>query len=102
MLKVRNDLCIGCGLCAESCPQWAISLRSGQARINQVKCNQCGLCLNVCPQRAIVELTPVLKEDLVNTVGLLKQKADDLIGRLEKLRPVSGTKTIIRGGHNDK
>jgi len=86
MLKIRNDLCVGCGLCAESCPRQAISIIYGQAEINQGRCNQCHLCLGVCPQGAIVELAPVSEKDLANTVGSLKQKANDLVGHIEKLR----------------
>jgi len=92
MLQVRKDLCVGCGLCLESCPRGAISLKFGQARIDRVKCNRCGLCLNVCPQGAIVEFAPVSQADLATAVGSLKLKADDLVERIEKLRLLSGKK----------
>ena len=92
ILKIRKDSCVGCGLCAESCPRQAISIIYGQAEINQGRCNHCHLCLGVCPQGAIVELAPVLEEELTNTVSSLKQKTDDLIRRIEKIRPVSSTK----------
>ena len=55
-MRVRKDLCVGCGLCTESCPRGAISLQFGQARIYQERCNHCGFCLDACPQGAIVEL----------------------------------------------
>ncbi len=51
MLRVIRDLCRGCGLCVESCPQQAISIVSTTAHINQDRCNQCRLCLEVCPPR---------------------------------------------------
>lgn len=86
MLRIRKDLCLGCGLCAESCPQQAISIISGQAEIHQIRCNQCGLCLEVCPQGAIAELVPVSEVELATTVHSLKQKADDLVRRIERLR----------------
>jgi ferredoxin len=35
MLKVRRDLCLGCGLCVESCPQQAIAIAIATANINQ-------------------------------------------------------------------
>lgn len=85
MLRIRKDLCLGCGLCSESCPRQAISVVSGQAVINQIRCNQCGLCLEVCPQGAIVELAPVSEAELATTVRSLKQKADDLVRRIERL-----------------
>ena len=86
MLRVRKDLCFGCGLCSESCLRQAISVVSGQAEINQIRCNQCRLCLEVCPQGAIVELAPVSEAELATTVGSLRQKADDLVRRIERLR----------------
>jgi len=86
MLLVRKDLCLGCGLCVESCPRQAISIVLDQAEINQDRCNQCGVCLDICPQGAIVEVTPVSSKELENTVGTLKQRTDDLIQRIEKLQ----------------
>ncbi|MFC1934109.1 DUF362 domain-containing protein [Chloroflexota bacterium] len=86
MLRVRKDLCFGCGLCVESCPRQAISIVSTTAEIHQSRCNQCRLCLEVCPQGAIVEIAPVLEADLATTDGSLMQKADDLMRRIEKLR----------------
>ena len=86
MLQVRKDLCLGCGLCAESCPQQAIWLPWGQAEINQSQCNQCCLCIEVCPQGAIIQMVPVSKNELETTVISLKQRTSDLIGRIEKLK----------------
>jgi len=89
VLQVKKDLCVGCRFCIENCPQEAVSVQFGKAWIDQKRCNRCGICLDVCPQGAIVELAPVSEEELTITVGSLKQKADDLIRRIEKLRPVS-------------
>jgi len=86
MLRIRKDLCLGCGLCLESCLRQAISVVSGQAEINQSRCNQCRLCLEVCPQGAIAELAPVSEAELTTTVASLRQKADDLVRRIERLR----------------
>jgi ferredoxin len=90
MLQVRKDLCLGCGLCAESCPRQAISLPSGQAQIDQSRCNHCGICLDVCPNGAIIELTPVSADELRATVTALQDKLNDIITRIEKLRSSKG------------
>jgi ferredoxin len=88
MLNVRKDLCIGCGLCIDSCPRQAITMADGQARINQDRCNQCHLCSGLCPQGAIVEVVPVSQEELANTVDSFKKKTDELIRRIKKLEPL--------------
>jgi ferredoxin len=86
MLRVRNDLCRGCGLCVESCPQQAISFVSGMALIIQERCNQCHRCVEVCPQGAIMEMAPVSGGELQATVNGLKDKTEDIIARIEKLK----------------
>jgi ferredoxin len=86
VLQIRKDLCLGCGLCASSCPQQAISLLSGQAEIDNNRCNHCGLCLGVCPRGAIIERTPISVNELQTTVASLKQRTNDLVSRIEKLK----------------
>jgi ferredoxin len=84
--RVNVNLCVGCGLCAESCPRGAMSLQFGQARIDWEKCNRCGLCLDVCPQGAIVEMVPLSKDKLEATVSSLIHQANELIERIEHLK----------------
>jgi ferredoxin len=86
MLKVRRALCLGCGLCAQTCPTGAISLRWNNAEIDQSRCNQCRLCLDFCPQGAIIDLIPASKDELQATVSSLKGKTSDLIERIESLK----------------
>lgn len=86
MLQIRKDLCLGCGLCAQYCPQEAIWLPKEQAEIDQNRCNLCRLCLEVCPQGAIVETVPVSRDELQTMVIALKQRAIALTERIERLR----------------
>ena len=86
MLKVREALCSGCGLCAQTCPTGAISLIGSIARIDQERCNHCLLCQQECPQLAIVEMLPVSDKELVATVSGLRERTDSLLERIERLK----------------
>jgi len=60
MLNIRNEFCIGCGICTKACPTGAISVKAGKAQINQSVCIQCYRCANACPRGAIKEEIPFL------------------------------------------
>jgi len=43
------DWCQGCGRCAVTCPQGALRLENGAARVDLSACVLCGYCGRVCP-----------------------------------------------------
>ena len=45
--------CLGYGDCAVVCPQNAISIENGVARVNSRKCIGCGICARACPNSII-------------------------------------------------
>lgn len=51
---IRDDICVGCGMCAKSCPAKAIR---GEAKkphhIDPAACIKCGACFDVCKFKAV-------------------------------------------------
>jgi ferredoxin len=50
--KVNVDECVGCGACADVCPQEAI-LVDDVAVVNEAECVDCAACADECPNNAI-------------------------------------------------
>ena len=51
--KIRKYDCVGCGRCAESCPQHTIQIREGKAVIDYKNCIRCFCCHEMCPKHVI-------------------------------------------------
>ena len=64
--------CRGCTTCIKNCPTEAIRVRSGKAKILNVRCIDCGKCIRVCPHRAIKSISDDLSklEDFEYRVAL--------------------------------
>ena len=57
---IDKERCDGCGACVEACPNSAIYLAAGMAKIDEELCTSCEVCVSLCPAEAIkVEYAPV-------------------------------------------
>ncbi|UTB31886.1 MAG: 4Fe-4S binding protein [Methanobacterium sp. ERen5] len=54
VIRINEDKCIGCGDCIPGCPEGALQVVDGKARlISDLFCDGLGACIGTCPQDAI-------------------------------------------------
>ena len=54
IIKVDEEKCNGCGLCIPSCPEGALQIIDGKARlVSDLMCDGLGACIGECPEGAI-------------------------------------------------
>ncbi|WP_418791830.1 ATP-binding protein [Phosphitispora sp. TUW77] len=54
IIKIDEDKCTGCGLCADACHEGAIGMENGKAKLlRDDYCDGLGDCLPICPTEAI-------------------------------------------------
>lgn len=52
MLKINEELCIGCGVCEDSCPFGSIEMADGLPVVGE-SCTLCGACVEACEVEAL-------------------------------------------------
>ncbi len=54
IIRIDEEKCDGCGLCANACVEGAIQIIGGKAKlVSEVYCDGLGACIGECPQGAI-------------------------------------------------
>jgi NAD-dependent dihydropyrimidine dehydrogenase PreA subunit len=54
IIRIDENLCNGCGLCIPECPEGALQIIDGKARlVKESLCDGLGACIGHCPQGAI-------------------------------------------------
>ena len=51
--QLNEELCVGCGKCAESCPAHIIKIENKKAKFKKKGCISCFCCQEMCPMKAI-------------------------------------------------
>ncbi len=65
IIRIDEEKCNGCGLCIPGCPEGALRIVDGKARlVGDVYCDGLGACLGHCPENAIM-MTNYTDEQLI-------------------------------------
>ncbi len=51
---VLNEKCTACMTCTKFCPDGAIKIVNGKAKIDYDYCKGCGICALECPAKAVI------------------------------------------------
>jgi ferredoxin len=93
IIEIDEDKCTGCGQCVVNCPEGALEIIEGKARVvNEHFCDGLGACIGECPEGAlqIVErAAPVFDEAAVLEHSTQRKAA--ILKALPKLRVESAT-----------
>ncbi len=89
VIKIDESLCDGCGLCLPKCPEGALKVIDGKARlVSDLFCDGLGACLGHCPRGAIsVEIRDAGSYDERQVMGnIVKQGPATIRAHLNHLR----------------
>lgn len=89
IIKIDVEKCTGCGACAEGCPEGAIQIIDGKARlVSELLCDGLGACIGDCPEDAIIKEKRVAEpyDEKKVMSNIVKQGRNTIIAHLKHLR----------------
>ncbi|MEI8352501.1 MAG: 4Fe-4S binding protein [bacterium] len=99
IIRIDDTACTGCGLCIPNCPEGAIQLIDGKARlISDLFCDGLGACLGTCPEGAITieerEAEPYSEATVMKNI--IKAGPNTIKAHLEHLRDHGQTEFLMQ------
>ena len=95
IISIDDNKCTGCGECIPDCPEGAIQLIDGKARlISDLFCDGLGACIGTCPQGAIsvIEREAEAYDEKTVMENIVRQGAPVIKAHLEHLAGHGQTK----------
>lgn len=89
IITIQEDKCTGCGLCIPDCPEGALQVIDGKARlVSDLLCDGLGACLGTCPEGALLieERDAEVYDEKRVLENIVKQGEGVLKAHLEHLR----------------
>ena len=89
IIKIDEDKCNGCGLCIPGCPEGALQIIDGKARlISDLMCDGLGACIGECPEGAIeIEKREAEPYDELKVIEIIAGKGKNtVIAHLKHLK----------------
>jgi len=88
IIHIDEEKCTGCGLCIPACPEGALQIIDGKARlVSDLMCDGLGACIGECPEGAIAiekrEAEPYDERKVIREI--VKQGENTVIAHLKHL-----------------
>jgi ferredoxin len=97
IIKIDEEKCNGCGLCIPNCPEGALQIIDGKARlVSDLFCDGLGACIGHCPEGAItIEEREAQKYDERKVMAnIVKQGKNVIMAHLKHLKEHNETKYL--------